>query len=150
MKKFLEKIIKKCSSWLGEKVTASIKWLNDELFSWLPKFLKGVGVVGIIKIIYDTLRESYDDVLDKFSFFARLLQIDDVFDSINNAFSPYLSGVLNTDFIGVCNSFGIIAAINEIINVICWSIIIWVFLWIVDKIFKFLSGLAAATVILPK
>ena len=150
MKKFLEKILKKCSSWLGEKFTSAIKWLNDELFSWLPKVLKGVGAVGVAKIIYDTLRESFSDTLQTFGFFARLLQIDDVFDSINDAFSPYLSGVLNTDFIGACNAFGIISSINEIINVISWSLIIWVFLWIVDKIFKFLSGLAAASVILPK
>lgn len=116
----------------------------------MPKVLKGLGFTGFAAIVYDTIRNGFDESLDRFSLFARLFQIDDLFDLINDSWSPYLSDTINTTFIGACNAFGIIAAINEIINTISWSLIIWVFLWVLDKVFKFVSAAAAAAVMIPK
>lgn len=147
MKKFLKDLLKKLGHYLGDSFFKSIKWLNDELYNWLPKLLKGLGFTGLAGIIIDTFSESYNSTVDKFGFFARLFQIDDIFLSINNAFGASLHNTLNTDFIGVCNAFGIIASINEIINCLSWTLIIWVFIFIVNNLFKFITG---ALLVIPK
>lgn len=147
MKAFIKKFFKKMFGWLGDRFENIIKWLNDELYNWLPKVLKGVGFGGLATIILDTIQDSVNDTVDHFSFFARLFQIDDVFTAINTAWSPYLSGSLNTDFIGVCNAFGIIASINEIINCLSWTLIIWALIFVVNNIFKFIAG---ALLVVPK
>ena len=147
MKAFIKKFFKEMFGWLGDRFENIIKWLNDELYNWLPKFLKGLGFGGLAALIYDTFEDAVDDTLDRFSFFARLFKIDTVFDKINEAWTPYLSDTLNTDFIGVCNSFGIIASINELINCISWTMIIWVCIFVINNIFKFVAG---ALVVGPK
>lgn len=147
MKNLLINLFKKLYSYLGESFFNAVKWLNDELFNWLPKLLKGLGFGGLATIIIQTFTESFNSSVDKFGFFARLFQIDDVFDMINSAWGSNLSNVMNTDFIGVCNAFGIIASINEIINCLSWTLIIWVFIFIVNNLFKFISG---ALLVMPK
>lgn len=147
MKNLLVNLFKKLSTFLGDSFFNSIKWLNDELFNWLPKFLKGLGFTGLAGIIIKTFSESFDSTVDKFGFFATLFQIDDVFTSINNSFGSSLHNTLNTDFIGLCNAFGIIASINEIINCLSWTLIIWVFIFIVNNLFKFIAG---ALLVVPK
>lgn len=147
MKKLLEDLIKKLATFLGDTWFNSIKWLNDELFNWLPKVLKGLGFAGLADIVIESFTESFNSSVDKFGFFARLFQIDDIFTSINNAWGASLHNTLNTDFIGVCNAFGIIASINEIINCLSWTLIIWVFIFIVNNLFKFIAG---ALLVIPK
>lgn len=147
MKKFLEDLIKKLATFLGDTFFNSIKWLNDELFNWLPKVLKGLGFAGLADIVIESFTDSFNSSVDKFGFFARLFQIDDIFTSINNSWGASLHNTLNTDFIGVCNSFGIIASINEIINCLSWTLIIWVFIFIVNNLFKFIAG---ALLVIPK
>ncbi len=147
MKKLIEDLIKKLATFLGDTWFNSIKWLNDELFNWLPKVLKGLGFAGLADIIIESFTDSFNSSVDKFGFFARLFQIDDIFTSINNSWGASLHNTLNTDFIGVCNAFGIIASINEIINCLSWTLIIWVFIFIVNNLFKFIAG---ALLIIPK
>lgn len=147
MKKLLEDLIKKLATFLGDTWFNSIKWLNDELFNWLPKVLKGLGFAGLADIVIESFTESFNSSVDKFGFFARLFQIDDIFTSINNSWGASLHNTLNTDFIGVCNAFGIIASINEIINCLSWTLIIWVFIFIVNNLFKFIAG---ALLVIPK
>lgn len=147
MKDLLVKLIKKLGNFLGDSWFNSIKWLNDELFNWLPKVLKGLGFAGLADIIIESFTDSFNSSVDKFGFFARLFQIDDIFTSINNSWGSSLHNTLNTDFIGVCNAFGIIASINEIINCLSWTLIIWVFIFIVNNLFKFIAG---ALLVIPK
>lgn len=147
MKKFLENLIKKLATFLGDTWFNSIKWLNDELFNWLPKVLKGLGFAGLADIVIESFTDSFNSSLDKFGFFAHLFHIDDIFTSINNSWGASLHNTLNTDFIGVCNAFGIIASINEIINSLSWTLIIWVFIFIVNNLFKFIAG---ALLVIPK
>lgn len=147
MKSFLAKIFRKISSYLGERFHNSVKWLNDELFLWLPKALKGLGFAGLSALVISTFYDSFESGLEKFGFFARLFQIDDVFDIINNAFSPYLTNYITTDFIGMCNAFGIISAINEVLNAVGWSLMVYLFIFIVRIIF---SSLSSALLFIPK
>lgn len=147
MKQLLINLFKKLATFLGDSWFNSIKWLNDELFNWLPKVLKGLGFAGLADIIIESFTDSFNSSVDKFGFFARLFQIDDLFTSINNSWGSSLNNTLNTDFIGVCNAFGIIASINEIINCVSWTLIIWVFIFIVNNLFKFIAG---ALLVIPK
>lgn len=147
MKEFLKKLLKKISSYLGDRFHNSIKWLNDELYLWLPKVLKGLGFTGLATLVISTFKDSFEGGIEKFGFFARVFQIDDVFDTINNAFSPYLTNYVNTNFIGVCNAFGIISAINEILNAIGWSLMVYLFIFVARIIF---SSLSAAMLFIPK
>lgn len=147
MKQLLIYLFKKLATFLGDSFFNSIKWLNDELLNWLPKVLKGLGFAGLADIIIESFTDSFNSSVDKFGFFARLFQIDDIFTSINNAWGVSLHNTLNTDFIGVCNAFGIIASINEIINCLSWTLIIWVFIFIVNNLFKFIAG---ALLVIPK
>lgn len=141
MKNFFKRLFKKYFDYLADRFHHTVKWLNDELYNWLPKVLKGLGFSGMAAIVLETFKTSFDDSVEKFGFFARLLQIDDIFDSINDVFTPFLSGHLNTDFIGVCNAFGIIAAINEILGAIGWSLIIYAFLFVCRLIFNAAAAL---------
>lgn len=147
MKQLLINLFKKLATFLGDSWFNSIKWLNDELFNWLPKVLKGLGFAGLADIIIESFTDSFNSSVDKFGFFARLFQIDDLFTSINNSWGSSLNNTLNTDFIGVCNAFGIIASINEIINCLSWTLIIWVFIFIVNNLFKFIAGVL---LVIPK
>lgn len=147
MKQLLINLFKNLANFLGDTFFNSIKWLNDELFNWLPKVLKGLGFAGLADIVIESFMESFNSSVDKFGFFARLFQIDDIFTSINNSWGSSLHNTLNTDFIGVCNAFGIIASINEIINCLSWTLIIWVFIFIVNNLFKFIAG---ALLVIPK
>lgn len=147
MKQLLINLFKKLANFFGDSWFNSIKWLNDELFNWLPKVLKGLGFAGLADIVIESFTDSFNSSVDKFGFFARLFQIDDLFTSINNSWGSSLNNTLNTDFIGVCNAFGIIASINEIINCVSWTLIIWVFIFIVNNLFKFIAG---ALLVIPK
>lgn len=147
MKQLLINLFKKLATFLGDSWFNSIKWLNDELFNWLPKVLKGLGFAGLADIIIESFTDSFNSSVDKFGFFARLFQIDDIFISINNSWGASIHNTLNTDFIGVCNAFGIIASINEIINCLSWTLLIWVFIFIVNNLFKFIAG---ALLVIPK
>ena len=80
-------------------------------------------------------------------FFARIFQIDDIFDSINDVFSPYLTSYISTDFIGVCNAFGIISAINEILNAVGWSLMVYLFIFVARIVF---SSMSALLLFIPK
>lgn len=147
MKSFLKRLFRKFFSYFADRFHNSIKWLNDEVYKWLPKVLKGLGFAGLASSVISTFYTSYNSALDKFGLFARLLQIDDLFESINNAFGSFLINHVNTDFVGVCNSFGIIAAINEILNAVGWSFLIYVFIFVARVIF---SSIASITLFIPK
>ena len=147
MKSFLAKILKKISSYLGESFHNSVKWLNDELFLWLPKVLKGMGFAGLSALVINTFYQSYNTGVERFGLFARIFQIDDIFDSINDVFSPYLTSYISTDFIGVCNAFGIISAINEILNAVGWSLMVYLFIFVARIVF---SSMSALLLFIPK
>lgn len=132
MKKFLQNLLQK---------------FFEKLVEHFDKVLKGLGFAGIGGISFLAFKEGFNDAVDRFGFFARFLQIDDIFDSINNAFGSSLQGVLNTDFIGVCSSFGIITAVNQILAAIGWSFIIFIGL----MLFKwFINGAMAIITLVSK
>lgn len=143
MKKFLENLLKK----FWDKLCPLLEKLVDKILEHLDKVLKGLGFAGIGGISFLAYKEAFDDTFDRFGAFARFLQIDDLFESIDNSFGQSLNGVINTNFTGICSSFGIVTAINEILSAIGWSLIIFVAL----MVFKwFVNGLMAIVAIAPK
>lgn len=143
MKQFILNIFRK----FWDKLRPLLEKLVDKIIQHLDKVLKGLGFAGIGGISFLAYKEAFDDSMDRFGVFARFLQIDDLFDKIDNAFGPSINGVLNTNFTGVCSAFGIVTAINEILTAIGWSLIIFIAL----MVFKwFVNGLMVLTTIAPK
>lgn len=143
MKEFLKKLLQK----FWDKLRPLLENLVDKIIQHIDKVLKGLGFAGIGGISFLAYKDAFDDSLDRFGVFARFLQIDDLFDKIDNSFGQTLNGVLNTNFTGVCSAFGIVTAINEILSAIGWSLIIFIAL----MVFKwFVNGLMVLLTIAPK
>lgn len=143
MKQFILNIIKK----FWDKLRPLLQQLTDKIIQHLDKVLKGLGFAGIGGISFLAYKEAFNDTMDRFGIFARFLQIDDLFESIDNAFGASLNGVLNTNFTGVCSALGIVTAINEILSAIGWSFIIFVALMVMKY---FINGLMTLITIIPK
>lgn len=143
MKQFILNIFIK----FWDKLRPFLQKLVDKIIEHFDKVLKGLGFAGIGGISFLAYKEAFDDSMDRFGVFARFLQIDDLFEKIDNSIGGNLNGVLNTNFTGVCSAFGIVTAINEILSAIGWSLIIFVAL----MVFKwFVNGLMVLLAIAPK
>ena len=129
MKEFIKRLFQ--SFW--NKLRPLLEGLLDKVIGRLDQILKVLGFAGIGGVSFLAYKEAFDDTIDRFGLFARLLQIDDLFESIDNAFGASLNGVLNTNFTGICSAFGIVTAINEILNAIGWSLVIFVALFVFYK-----------------
>lgn len=128
MKQLLIKLFTK----LLDVITNRFKWLSDNIQSWLTPILKALGLGGVGILSFDSFRSAFDDGVDRFGLFARLFQIDDILGTINNAFNSIgLSNYLNVDFLGICSAFGIIVAINQILNAIAWAVLVSIALFCV-------------------
>lgn len=127
----MKSMIKRLFTWLWEKaIKPFFARFHDKVIQYLDKILKAIGIAGVGGLTFAAYKDAFDETVDKFGIFARILQIDDVFNGINNSFGQSLNGVLNTDFIGVCGAFGIITAVNEILSAIGWSFLIFVALMV--------------------
>lgn len=143
MKAFIKNLLRKFWNKLKDLLIS----LNDKILGKLDEILKALGFAGISGISFLAFKEAFDDTMDRFGFFARFLQIDDLFDKIDSSFGQSLNGVLNTNFTGICSAFGIVTAINEILSAIGWSLIIFVAL----MVFKyFVNGLMTLIAFIPK
>ena len=143
MKTFIKNLLKKFWNKLKDLLVS----LNDKILSKLDQILKALGFAGIGGISFLSFKEAFDESVDRFGIFARFLQIDDLFDSIDSAFGPNINGVLNTNFTGVCSALGIVTAINEILSAIGWSFIIFIALMVMKY---FINGLMTLITIIPK
>lgn len=143
MKEFIKNLLRKFWNKLKDLLIS----LNDKILDKLDEILKALGFAGIGGISFLAFKEAFDDTMDRFGIFARFLQIDDLFEKIDNSFGQSLNGVLNTNFTGICSAFGIVTAINEILSAIGWSLIIFVAL----MVFKyFVNGLMTLISFIPK
>lgn len=142
MKIYLARIFRTCFGWLGNVLKSCFMWLWQNMQSYFEPILKALGFGGLALISFDSFRDIVNGSVDKFGIFARLLQIDDLFVTINNAFSPYLVGYINTDFIGCCQAFGIVIAINQILNALGWSVLVSIIMYL----FKIFMSVAVTVV----
>lgn len=119
------------------------KWLSDTLFAvadwivksfkpffakWFP-WLAGGSTAGYIGV--SAAQNLYNDALEKFGFFARLIHLDDLFSTIDG----WLVGTAwqdscNMTFSQVMSAFGVVGNINLLLNAIgiaiLWAIAFWV------------------------
>lgn len=112
-------------------------WMLAHHKKWLESILKTIGVSGVLGISVGAFTSAFNEGMEKLGVFARLLQIDDVIDTINSGFGSKLNDVMNVDFSTLCSALGIITAINEILNSIGWCLIVFVFL-LVLRLFVFI------------
>lgn len=143
MKEFFKRLLQK----FFDKLKALLERLFEGVISRLDEILKLMGFAGLGGFSFLAYKEAFDDTIDHFGIFARVLQIDDLFDKIDTAFGPSIYGVLNTNFTGVCSAFGIVTAINEILNSIAWSLIIFVALFVFKA---FVNGMMAVVSVVTK
>lgn len=121
------------------------KWLSQDVKGWLLPVLKVLGVGAAGSVTFNEWQNFLDTAKDKFGFVARLLQIDDVFNSINNALLswPTFTNICDSSFNEMAGAFGLVSAINEILNTlgVClvFAIVMLVARWITGGIAKVVS-----------
>lgn len=137
--------------WDGLKVffpnlfSNTAKWLAENLKGWLLPVLKVLGVGAAGAVTFNEWQNFLDTAKDKFGFVARLLQIDNVFNSINNALLswPTFTSICDSSFNEMAGAFGLVSAINEILNTIgvciVFAIVMLVCRWLTGGIAKVAS-----------
>lgn len=129
-------------TWFPNLFSKTAKWLSEDIKGWLLPVLKVLGVASAGAVTFSEWQDFLDSAKDKFGFVARLLQIDDVFDSINSAFSnwPVFNQVCDSSFNEMAGAFGLVSAINEILNTIgiclVFAIVMLLARWITGGIAK--------------
>lgn len=118
------------------------KWLSQDVKGWLLPVLKVLGVASAGAVTFTEWQNFLDQAKDKFGFVARLLQIDDVFNSINNALLSWsaFTSVCDSSFNEMAGAFGLVSAINEILNTcgicIVFALVMLLARWITGGIAK--------------
>lgn len=121
------------------------KWLAEDVKGWLLPVLKVLGVASAGAVTFNEWQNFLDTAKGKFGFVARLLHIDDVFNSINNALLswPTFTSICDSSFNEMAGAFGVVSAINEILNTIgvcfVFAIVMFVARWIIGGIAKVAS-----------
>lgn len=137
----LNRVSPKVAEWFSKTLYNVAEWFLNSFKKYFDKlfpFLAGGSGVALAGF---SLKDVFDKSQDKLNFLSRLLQLDDLFDSINNSFfvDGKLSAVCDSSFTEIMGALGIISAINEIVNAL-GILVIWALVFYVVRIFAGIAG----------